>query len=192
MRGAVRQPGSGRLARTKRTKARSLSTFPAKPSNWRTFSAEWFNAIDQRFIQGARLYGTHQRPFDRIIPFDRIAGAEVLEIGCGMGLHTELMTRAGARVTAIDLSPTSVEATRTRLKLKGLDAKVVAGDTEKMPFDPGSFDFVWSWGVIHHSSRTGRVVREIARVSRPQTECRIMVYSRSSAWVYSIFVRDYL
>jgi len=156
------------------------------------FSAPWFDAIDQRFIDSARLYATDVRPFDRIIPFDRLAGRDVLEIGCGMGLHTELMTRAGARVTAIDLSPTSVEATRSRLALKGLQARVVEGDAEKLPFDPGSFDFIWSWGVIHHSSRTGRVVREIARVSRPQTECRIMVYSRASAWVYSIFVRDYL
>ena len=39
-----------------------------------------------------------------------------------------------------------------------------------MPFDAGAFDFVWSWGVIHHSSSTGRVVREIARVCRPDAQ----------------------
>src|SRR5580698_9910755 len=124
------------------------------------FSSEWFDAIDQRFIQSARLYGNDQRPFDRIIPFDRLAGADVLEIGCGMGLHTELMARAGARVTAVDLSPTSVEATSRRLALKGLSARVIEGDAEALPFEPNSFDFIWSWGVIHHSSRTGKVVRE--------------------------------
>jgi hypothetical protein len=46
--------------------------------------------------------------------------------------------------------------------------------------------------VIHHSSRTGRVVRQIARVLRDDGECRVMVYNRSSAWAFSIFVRDYL
>jgi len=121
-----------------------------------------------------------------------LAGANVLEIGCGMGLHTELMTRAGARVTAVDLSPTSVEATQQRMQLKGLSARVLEGDAEQLPFDPGSFDFVWSWGVIHHSSRTGRVVRNIARVCRPNAEVRVMVYNRDSAWAASIFVRDYL
>jgi 2-polyprenyl-3-methyl-5-hydroxy-6-metoxy-1,4-benzoquinol methylase len=156
------------------------------------FSAPWFDAIDQRFVASARLYGSDRRPFDRIIPFDRIAGADVLEIGCGMGLHTELMARAGARVTALDLSPTSVEATTRRLALKGLSARVQEGDAESMPFPSRSFDFVWSWGVIHHSSRTGRVVREIARVCRPGAECRVMVYNRNGAWAYSILVRDHL
>jgi 2-polyprenyl-3-methyl-5-hydroxy-6-metoxy-1,4-benzoquinol methylase len=156
------------------------------------FSADWFDAIDRRFVDGARLYSTDQRPFDRIIPFSKLAGAEVLEIGCGMGLHTELMARAGAKVTSLDLSPTSVQATTERLKLKGLAGRVLEGDAESIPFDAGSFDFVWSWGVIHHSSRTARVVREIARVSRPEAECRVMVYNRNSAWAYSIFVRDFL
>jgi 2-polyprenyl-3-methyl-5-hydroxy-6-metoxy-1,4-benzoquinol methylase len=156
------------------------------------FSAPWFDAIDQRFIASARLYGNDQKPFDRIIPFDRLAGADVLEIGCGMGLHTELMSSAGARVTAIDLSPTSVEATTKRLALKGLPGRVLESDAESLPFPDKSFDFVWSWGVIHHSSRTGRVVREIARVCRPNAEVRVMVYNRNGAWAYSILVRDHL
>jgi 2-polyprenyl-3-methyl-5-hydroxy-6-metoxy-1,4-benzoquinol methylase len=156
------------------------------------FSSEWFDAIDQRFVAAAHLYATDTKPFDRIIPYERLAGAEVLEIGCGMGLHTELMARAGARVTAVDLSPTSVEATTRRLSLRGLSARVLEGDAEALPFESRSFDFIWSWGVIHHSSRTGKVVREIARVSRPEAECRVMVYNRNSAWAYSIFVRDYL
>ncbi len=156
------------------------------------FSLPWFDAIDARFVAGARLYGTNVTPFDRIIPFSRLAGADVLEIGCGMGLHTELMARAGARVTAVDLSPTSVEATQRRLALKGLNARVMEADAENLPFDPGSFDFVWSWGVIHHSSRTGRVVRGIARVCRPGAEVRVMVYNRDSAWAASIWFRDFV
>jgi 2-polyprenyl-3-methyl-5-hydroxy-6-metoxy-1,4-benzoquinol methylase len=156
------------------------------------FSGEWFDAIDQRFLDGARLYATEAAPFDRIIPFASLAGKDVLEIGCGMGLHTELMARAGARVTCVDLSPTSVEATTRRLALKQLGGRVLEADAEKLPFDAASFDFVWSWGVIHHSSRTARVVREIARVLRPGGESRVMVYNRQSAWAYSIFLRDHL
>jgi SAM-dependent methyltransferase len=156
------------------------------------FSLPWFDAVDQGFLKGARLYGSDAKPFDRVIPYDRLAGKQALEIGCGMGFHTELMTRAGARVSAVDLSPTSVEATTKRLKLKGLTAQVMEADAERLPFPSGSFDFVWSWGVIHHSSRTGRAVREIARVLRPGGECRVMVYNRASAWAYSILLRDHL
>ena len=51
-------------------------------------------------------------------------------------------------------------------------------DAEKLAFPDGSFDFVWSWGVIHHSSNTERILKEIWRVLRPGGEAIIMVYHR--------------
>lgn len=86
------------------------------------FTSEWFDAIDSKFLLGSRLFATVQRPFDQIIPIDNLARAKVLEIGCGMGLHTQTMVSAGANVTAVDLTPTAVEATTRRLALKGLSA----------------------------------------------------------------------
>jgi 2-polyprenyl-3-methyl-5-hydroxy-6-metoxy-1,4-benzoquinol methylase len=142
------------------------------------FSREWFDEIDAKFIYGARLFATRNEPFDRILPFSQLRGRRVLEIGCGMGLHTELLVRAGADLTSIDLSDTSIEATRRRLAIKGLKSRVERMDAEHLAFDDRSFDFVWSWGVIHHSARTGRVVRGIARVLEPDGEARVMVYNR--------------
>jgi 2-polyprenyl-3-methyl-5-hydroxy-6-metoxy-1,4-benzoquinol methylase len=145
------------------------------------FSREWFDQIDARFIYGSRLFATKDQPFDRILPFDRLRGRRVLEIGCGMGLHTELMVRAGADLVSIDLSPTSVEATTRRLALKGLKSRVEIMDAERLAFDEGAFDFVWSWGVIHHSARTARVVRGIRRVLADDGQARVMVYNREGA-----------
>jgi 2-polyprenyl-3-methyl-5-hydroxy-6-metoxy-1,4-benzoquinol methylase len=156
------------------------------------FSREWFDAIDARFLHGARLFATDKQPFDRIMPLERLAGKRVLEIGCGMGLHTETLLRAGAKVTSVDLSATSVEATTKRLALKGLTGDVRQADAEQLPFDAASFDFVWSWGVIHHSSRTGRIVREIARVLAPDGEARVMVYNRVSTVARVAFWKDYV
>lgn len=156
------------------------------------FTPRWFDTIDARFIHSARLYATEHVPFDRLIPFGHLPGRRVLEIGCGMGLHSELMAQAGAVLTSIDLSPTSVEATSKRLALRGLRARVLQADAENLPFEDHAFDFVWSWGVIHHSSRTGRIVRHIARVLSPEGECRAMVYNREGAWAKGTYVRDYL
>ena len=156
------------------------------------FSAGWFDEVDRRFIHSARLYATETQPFDRIIPFAALEGRDVLEIGFGMGLHTELMIRAGARVTALDLSPTSVEAVSRRLSLKRLTADVREGDAENLPFPDGRFDFVWSWGVIHHSSRTAKIVREIARVLRAEGECRVMVYNRDGMTARVVFLKYHL
>jgi SAM-dependent methyltransferase len=155
-------------------------------------SLEWFDAIDAKFLQGSRLFATLQQPFDRILPIPELRGARVLEIGCGMGLHTQTMASAGADVTAVDLTSTAVEATSRRLALKGLRALVLRCDAESLPFPADAFDFVWSWGVIHHSSRTARIVREIARVLNKDGACRVMVYNRDGMPARVSFIRDYV
>lgn len=155
------------------------------------FSLPWFDDADRRFIHGARLFAHDQALFDRIIPFTELAGKRVLEIGCGMGLHTELLARAGAKLTSIDISDTSVEATTRRLALKGLQADVRRMDAEAMAFPDCEFDFVWSWGVIHHSAHTGRIVRQIHRVLTPGGECRVMVYNLAGMPAYLTMMLSY-
>ncbi len=156
------------------------------------FSAAWYDEIDRRFIHGARLFAHDRAPFDRIIPFAAIKGRKALEIGCGMGLHTELMTRAGAELASIDISDTSVEATTRRLALKGLPAAVSRMDARALDFPDAAFDFVWSWGVIHHSAQTATIIREIARVLKPGGEARVMVYNIDGLSAYATILRDYL
>lgn len=155
------------------------------------FSPEWFDEVDRRFIESARHFAHTDMPFGRIIPYQAIAEKKVLEVGCGMGLHTELMARANAHVTAIDISPTSVAATRARLALKGLEASVEEGDAEELSL-ADEFDFIWSWGVIHHSSRTGRVLRNLFGALKPGGQLRFMVYSLDGMKAYSVILRHYL
>jgi ubiquinone/menaquinone biosynthesis C-methylase UbiE len=116
----------------------------------------------------------------------------VLEIGCGMGLHSELIARAGAKFTAIDISDTSIEATTRRLALRQLSANVTLMDARALDFPDASFDFVWSWGVIHHSAQTARIIKEIHRVLSPGGETRIMVYNLDGMSAYTTIIRDYL
>lgn len=156
------------------------------------FSPAWFEAIDASFLHASRLFASSAQPFDKIMPLPELRGARVLEIGCGMGLHTQTMAAAGAEVTSVDLTATAVEATTRRLALKRLRAKVLRCDAEFLPFDSRSFDFVWSWGVIHHSSRTARIVREISRVIKTSGACRIMVYNREGMPARISFLRDHL
>lgn len=156
------------------------------------FTLPWYDEIDRRFLASARLYSEAANPFEDLMGAGDLSGRPVLEIGCGMGFHSEMLVRAGARVTSIDLSPTSVEATRRRLELKGLEAEVREMDAEGLAFERGSFDRVWSWGVIHHSSRTGRIVREIDRVLRPGGDARLMVYNLAGMPAYAAWLGRYL
>lgn len=160
---------------------------PAEPG-----SPEHLAEVERRFLAEAWFaQSPGQAPFGGLIPFDELRGKEVLEIGCGTGVHARLLAAAGARVTAVDLTPTAVELTRRRLELARLDADVREADAESLPFADGSFDFVWSWGVIHHSESTDRVIAEIARVLRPGGRLALMVYNRNSItfWVDYVLYR---
>ena len=78
------------------------------------------------------------------------------------------------------------------MKEFGLDADIRCADAESLPYDDQTFDFVWSWGVIHHSARTARIVREIARVLKPHGESRVMVYNREGRIARLTLLRHYL
>jgi SAM-dependent methyltransferase len=51
------------------------------------------------------------------------------------------------------------------------------------------FDFIWSWGVIHHSPDTEQIVKEIHRLLKPGGEFGIMVYYKYSIHSMYVFFR---
>lgn len=145
--------------------------------------------LDRNFMSDgyfAQLRGASL--FSSLLPGD-LAGKRVLEIGCGLGAHTEALCRLGALVTSIDLAPMSTKVNTRRLALKGLVAKVMEADAEHLPFADSHFDYVWSWGVIHHSPDTMQCAREIARVLKPGGGLGIMLYHRNSLynWINVVF-----
>jgi 2-polyprenyl-3-methyl-5-hydroxy-6-metoxy-1,4-benzoquinol methylase len=139
----------------------------------------FYEEIDHRFFSSSSFYRGN-KPFERYIPFGSLRGSRVLEIGCGLGSHAKLLSDAGCNLTCIDLTERAVQNTRQRLELWGLPADVRQMDAEQMDFPDEEFDLVWSWGVIHHSSDTAGIIRQVHRVLRPNGEFRVMVYHRRS------------
>src|SRR5258708_3005326 len=141
----------------------------------------WFNDQDERFMRASDHFATDKVPFDRFIPYARLANQEVLEIGTGSGFHSELMAKAGARVTGIDLTDTAIARTKARFGHKKLDGHFDQWDAElPRPEFRQRFDCGWSWGVVHHSSRTARIIRNVAEWMTEGGEFRGMGYNRSS------------
>ena len=114
--------------------------------------------------------------------FARWKDSRVLEIGVGLGTDLVQFARAGALVIGVDLTETAVDLVARRIELEGLEAQVLVADAEGLPFADGSFDLVYSWGVLHHTPSTQAALAEVRRVLRPGGEARIMLYSRRS-WV---------
>lgn len=95
-----------------------------------------------------------------------LRGKDALDYGCGHGMASVVLARAGARVTAFDLSPGYVAEARARLRANGVAGTCVVADGEDLPFPDASFDAVWGNAVLHHLD-LGRAGRELARVLRP-------------------------
>jgi 2-polyprenyl-3-methyl-5-hydroxy-6-metoxy-1,4-benzoquinol methylase len=85
-----------------------------------------------------------------------LAGRTVLDVGSGSGLFSLAARRLGARVFSFDYDPQSVECTqelKRRYFLNDPQWEVQRGSV----LDPdylaqlGSFDIVYSWGVLHHT-----------------------------------------
>ena len=114
------------------------------------------------------------------MPFSSGRGKDVLEVGCGVGTDGVQWAKAGARYTAIDLTPEGVRLSAENFRLRGLEGRLLQVNAEHMPFPDDSFDIVYSHGVIHHAPDIERVVSEIHRVLRPGGEAIVMVYHRHS------------
>jgi SAM-dependent methyltransferase len=148
-------------------------------------TAAWFDEIDRRFLESAYYAnGATGNPFGRFLSPELVNGKIVLEIGCGMGTHAEMLIRAGARLVAVDQTRFAIESVRRRLSLRQLDGTVLPQDAENLAFRDSSFDVVWTWGVIHHSRSTERCVEEIARVLKPGGRAMVMMYYRPSLVYY--------
>jgi ubiquinone/menaquinone biosynthesis C-methylase UbiE len=113
--------------------------------------------------------------------FEDGQGKDVLEVGVGMGADHLMWARAHpGKLSGIDLTPRAVEFTAERLAKEGFVSQLHVGDAEALPFSSGSFDIVYSWGVMHHSPDTQRCFAEANRVLKKGGTARIMVYNKWS------------
>ena len=114
--------------------------------------------------------------------FERWRGKKVLEIGCGIGTDSINFARAGADITVVDLSHESLDVCRKRFEVFGLEANFYEGDAEHLSeFVPvEKYDLIYSFGVIHHTPHPERVMEQLRRYCKPETELRLMLYTKWS------------
>jgi SAM-dependent methyltransferase len=118
--------------------------------------------------------------------FRKHAGEKILEIGCGTGSDLLQFAKHGAIATGVDLTAKHVELARERV---GDLAIVHHADMRYLPFEDGSFDYVYSHGVLMCSDEPEKVVREIYRVLRPGGRFNVHVYAFWSYFTLWRFLR---
>ncbi|GAB1409758.1 hypothetical protein MASR1M90_09120 [Desulfovibrionales bacterium] len=120
--------------------------------------------------------------------FEKWKGKKVLEIGCGIGTDTMNFARAGAQVTAVDLSTESLALAKKRAEVFGLQDQITfyqANAEQLSDYVPVErYDLVYSFGVIHHTPHPERVIEQIHKYMDADSVFKIMVYHRTSWKVF--------
>jgi 2-polyprenyl-6-hydroxyphenyl methylase/3-demethylubiquinone-9 3-methyltransferase len=110
-----------------------------------------------------------------------LAGKSFLDIGSGSGLFSKSALRLGAqRVVAVDLDENSVAATRKVLADEPGDWTVrQASVFDLADLGLGTFDVVYSWGVLHHTGDLWRAIDCAARLVAPGGRFAFSLYERT-------------
>jgi SAM-dependent methyltransferase len=117
-------------------------------------SAEWAETVKVEILPWA--LGT------------RDLGEDVLEVGPGPGMTTDILRQSVTRLTAVEVDPVLAAALAARLR--GSNVDVVHGDGAALPFEDGRFSGATSFTMLHHvpsSELQDRLLREVRRVLRP-------------------------
>jgi SAM-dependent methyltransferase len=155
-----------------------------KHSNKEFLTKEYFNEIEKRkyFVESHIPY---------FAQFEKWRGKKVLEIGCGIGTDAVNFARNGAEYTGVELSEASLEITKKRFKIFGLEGSFFNLDAENLNEISKvgkDFDLIYSFGVIHHSPHPEKILENCYKLLKDGGCIKIMVYAENS-WK-SFMIKD--
>src|SRR5947207_3388085 len=114
-------------------------------------------------------------------------GSTVLDAGCGTGVHSIRVAKAGFNVKAIDISKAVVEDARRRAAQAGVGqiTDFDVADVTQLPFADGQFETIFSWGVLIHVPDIEKGLRELVRVLKPGGRLALQM-TNMTAWDHKL------
>ncbi|KUF23429.1 bifunctional 2-polyprenyl-6-hydroxyphenol methylase/3-demethylubiquinol 3-O-methyltransferase UbiG [Xanthomonas phaseoli] len=158
----------------------------AKSSNFHQSELDKFAALANRWWDA----DGPQKPLHALNPVRleyvsarlELAGARVLDVGCGGGLLSESMARLGAQVTAIDLAPELVKVARLHSLESGVQVDYRVQSVEDLAAEqPGSFDAVTCMEMLEHVPDPTAIIRACASLLKPGGQLFLSTLNRTPA-----------
>jgi 2-polyprenyl-6-hydroxyphenyl methylase / 3-demethylubiquinone-9 3-methyltransferase len=123
-----------------------------------------------------------------------LRGLRVLDVGCGGGLLTEALARAGAKATGIDLAEASIEVARAHAARSAVDVDYRCVATEAWAEQQaGRYDLVCCLEMLEHVPDPEAIVAACARLVKPGGHVVFSTINRSpKAFALAILGAEYL
>lgn len=123
-----------------------------------------------------------------------LAGARVLDVGCGGGLLCEALAALGAEVTGIDASAQAVSVANLHLRESGHAVEYIETTAEAhADSHPGAYDLVTCLELLEHVPAPGSVVDACARLARPGGYVCCSTLNRTpKAWALAVLAAEYV
>ena len=123
-----------------------------------------------------------------------LGGARVLDVGCGGGILSEALARAGAQVTGIDLAPRVLEVARLHLHESGQNVDYREVSVEALAVEsPATFDAITCMEMLEHVPDPGSVIAACATLLKPGGRLFLSTLNRTpQAFVTAIAGAEYL
>ena len=124
----------------------------------------------------------------------RIAGKQVLDVGCGGGILAESMARRGAEVTGIDMGETPLSVAKLHMLESGVKVDYRRITAEELAAErPASYDVVTCMEMLEHVPDPGSVIAACARLVRPGGHVFFSTINRNpKAFLFAIVGAEYV
>ncbi|MBA2490390.1 MAG: bifunctional 2-polyprenyl-6-hydroxyphenol methylase/3-demethylubiquinol 3-O-methyltransferase UbiG [Gammaproteobacteria bacterium] len=124
----------------------------------------------------------------------RLAGRQVLDVGCGGGILTEAMAKRGAAVTGIDLAEASLRAASTHGAQSGLSIDYRHVAVEQLADEQsGTFDIVTCLEMLEHVPDVSATVNACARLTKPDGHIFFSTLNRNpKSFLFAIVGAEYI
>jgi 2-polyprenyl-3-methyl-5-hydroxy-6-metoxy-1,4-benzoquinol methylase len=137
---------------------------------WNKFRKEQIDSFNGTTLSADRFWSeTEWTP-------ELMKGKWVLDAGCGAGRFLDVASRTEGDIVGIDIS-SAIDAARSNLEGR-TNVHFVQASIYELPFRGGTFDFVYSIGVIQHTPDPQKSLRSIAQMVKPDGQFATTIYPR--------------
>ena len=169
--------------RTQNVDPEEIAKFEALPHRWWARNSEFKPLHDMNPLR-----------LDYIERFATMDGARILDVGCGGGILSEGMAKAGAEVTGIDMGEAPLSVAKLHLLESKLEVEYRQISVEDLADEtPGSYDIITCMEMLEHVPDPASTIEACSRLVKPEGDLFFSTINRNlKSYLMAIIGAEYI